>query len=204
METQAHWQEVYTTKNSTQVSWFQEHLELSLELIKRTGVDKAGQIIDVGGGTSTLVDDLLADGFRAVTVLDISAAAVQVAQKRLGSRADSVTWLESDIRQVHLPDHFYDIWHDRAVFHFLTDFPDRQLYLDTVKHSVKPGGHMIIATFAVDGPNRCSGLEVIRYSVDSLHDQFKNDFELVDSTNETHKTPFGTEQKFIYCYWRKR
>lgn len=204
METQAHWQEVYTTKNSTQVSWFQEHLELSLELIKGTGVDKAGQIIDVGGGTSTLVDDLLADGFRAVTVLDISATAVQVAQKRLGSRADSVTWLESDIRQVHLPDQFYDIWHDRAVFHFLTDFPDRQLYLDIVKHSIKPGGHMIIATFALDGPNRCSGLEVVRYSFDSLHDQFKNDFELVDSTNETHKTPFGTEQKFIYCYWRKR
>ncbi|MBE9145906.1 class I SAM-dependent methyltransferase [Planktothrix mougeotii] len=204
MDTQAHWQKVYTTKNSTEVSWFQKHLELSLEFIKRTKVDKAGYIIDVGGGTSTLVDDLLADGFRAVTVLDISAEAVQVAQKRLGSRANSVTWLESDIRQVHLPHHFYDIWHDRAVFHFLTDVQDRQLYLDTVKHCVKPGGHMIIATFALDGPNRCSGLEVVRYSLDSLHEQFRNDFELVDSTNETHKTPFGTEQKFIYCYWRKR
>ncbi|GAA6618757.1 class I SAM-dependent methyltransferase [Scytonema sp. NUACC26] len=203
METKIHWEEVYETKDVTQVSWYQEHSELSVEFIKLTGVDKARHIIDVGGGASTLVDDLMTDGFLHITVLDISAAALQVAQKRLGSRAGSVTWLKADITRAQLPHHFYDIWHDRAVFHFLTHLKDRQRYVETVQYSVKPGGHVIVATFTQDGPKRCSGLEVVRYNPDNLHDEFGDDFELVDSTRESHQTPFGTEQKFIYCYCRK-
>lgn len=203
METKTHSEEVYETKEVTQVSWFQEHSALSLAFIKHTGVSKSGQIIDVGGGASTLVADLLAGGFEHITVLDISAAALQVARERLGSHRGSVTWLEADITQVGLPHHFYDVWHDRAVFHFLTRPEDRQGYVEAVQHSVKAGGHVIVATFALDGPNRCSGLEVVRYNPDSLHNEFGKDFELMDSMSESHQTPFGTEQKFIYCYCRK-
>jgi ubiquinone/menaquinone biosynthesis C-methylase UbiE len=203
METKTHWEEVYETKDSTQVSWFQEHAELSLQFIERTGMDKSGQIIDVGGGASRLVDDLLDRDYQNITVLDISAAALRVAQERLGSRANAVTWLEANITQVQLPHNFYDVWHDRAVFHFLTRAPDRQRYVEAVMHSVKGGGHVIVATFGVDGPSRCSGLEVVRYSPDSLHDEFGDNFDLVSSTSESHATPFGTEQKFIYCYCRK-
>ncbi|MCG9890896.1 MAG: class I SAM-dependent methyltransferase [Thermosynechococcaceae cyanobacterium MS004] len=203
METKIYWEAVYEAKDSTEVSWFQEHPEISLQFIERTGVDNSVQVIDVGGGASTLVDDLLDRGYRNITVLDISSAALQVAQERLGSRANAVTWLEADITQVELPYKFYDVWHDRAVFHFLTRAADRQKYVEAVMHSVKEGGHVIVATFGVDGPSRCSGLEVVRYSPDSLHDEFGNNFDLVDSTSESHKTPFGTEQKFIYCYCRK-
>ncbi len=203
MPSKSHWENVYETKDATQVSWFQQHPELSVQFIKETRVDKTGQIIDVGGGASTLVDDLLANGYENVTVLDISMAALQTAQQRLGSLASRVTWLEADITQVNLPYRFYDVWHDRAVFHFLTDPEDRARYVKAVQHSVKTGGHVIVATFGLEGPLRCSGLEVVRYSPDSLHDEFGNDFELVDSTNELHQTPFGTEQRFIYCYCRK-
>lgn len=203
MQSKAHWENIYQTKDATQVSWFQQHPELSFQLIEHTGVGKTGNIIDVGCGASTLVDDLLVNGYQNITVLDISAAALQVAQQRLGSRAATVTWLEADITQVNLPYRFYDVWHDRAVFHFLTRAEDRKRYVESVQNSVKAGGHVIVATFGLDGPLRCSGLEVVRYSSDSLHDEFGNDFELVDTTNEFHHTPFGTEQKFIYCYCRK-
>lgn len=203
MQGKAHWENIYKAKDATQVSWFQEHPELSFNFIERTGVGKTGQIIDVGGGASTLVDDLLANDYQNITVLDISAAALQVAQQRLGSQASAVTWLEADITRVELPYRFYDVWHDRAVFHFLTRAEDRKRYVEAVQHSVKTGGHVIVATFALDGPLRCSGLEVVRYSPDKLHDEFGNDFELVDTTNELHQTPFGSEQKFTYCYCRK-
>ncbi len=203
MESKTHWENIYSTKDATQVSWFQEHPELSFQLIERTGVDKAGQIIDVGGGASTLVDDLLAHDYQNITVLDISVTALQAARQRLGSRAAAVTWLEADMTRVELPYRFYDVWHDRAVFHFLTRAEDRQRYVEAVRHSVKTGGHVMVATFALDGPLRCSGLEAVRYSPDSLHDEFGSDFELVDTTNELHQTPFGAEQKFIYCYCRK-
>lgn len=203
MMTKTHWEEVYETKESNQVSWFQEHPELSLQFIERTGVDKTGPIVDVGGGASTLVDDLLDKDYQNITVLDISVAALEVAQERLGSRAKAITWLEADITQVQLPHKFYDVWHDRAVFHFLTQAADRQKYVEAVRHSVKPGGHVIVATFGVDGPTRCSGLEVVRYDPDSLHGEFGESFDLVRSTGESHQTPFGTEQKFIYCYCRK-
>jgi 2-polyprenyl-3-methyl-5-hydroxy-6-metoxy-1,4-benzoquinol methylase len=203
METKTHWEEVYETKESTEVSWFQKHPELSLQFIEGTGVDNSAQVIDVGGGASTLVDDLLNRDYQNITVLDISAAALQVAQARIGSQANVVTWLEADITQVQLPEQFYDVWHDRAVFHFLTHAADRQKYVEAVMHSVKAGGHVIVATFGIDGPTRCSGLEIVRYNPASLHDEFGDNFYLVHSTSEAHATPFGTEQKFIYCYCLK-
>lgn len=203
MQSKTHWENIYHTKESTQVSWFQEHPDLSIEFIKQTGVDKTGQIIDVGGGASLLVDTLLAEGYQNVTVLDISARALQIAQQRLELKASFVTWMEADITRVELPYNFYDVWHDRAVFHFLTQPEDRKHYVDVVRRAVKTGGHVIVATFALDGPNRCSGLEIVQYDSEHLHDEFGNDFALVNSASETHQTPFGTEQKFIYCYCRK-
>lgn len=203
MEYRSHWEQIYKTRPTTQVSWYQAHPLLSLQYIRNTGVDTAGQVIDIGGGASTLVDHLLDDGYRNVTVLDISVTALQVAQQRLGRRAQAATWLEADITQAALSHHKYDVWHDRAVFHFLLHMEDRRRYVNSVRESVKPGGHVIVATFAADGPDHCSGLEVARYEPDGLHNEFGADFELLDSTHEEHQTPFGAEQKFIYCYCRK-
>lgn len=203
MENKTHWEQIYNTKDCAQVSWYQLHPHLSLQYIQNTGIGKDAHIIDVGGGASTLVDHLLDDGFQQITVLDISAEALQIAKQRLGQRAQSVTWLEANITQAALPHQKYDVWHDRAVFHFLTNQEDRQHYVKAVKEAVKPGGHIIVATFASDGPESCSGLEVARYDPQSLHNEFGTDFELLDSTREEHHTPFGTEQKFIYCYCRK-
>lgn len=203
MSKKTHWEHIYETKAPTQVSWYQEHARCSLQFIQNTGISKTDHIIDIGGGASTLVDDLLAAGYRHISVLDISAAALQLARQRLGSRAADVNWVEADMTQANLPSQAYDVWHDRAVFHFLTQAADRRRYIATVQRSVRKGGHVIIATFAPDGPDHCSGLEVARYSPESLHDEFGSSFELLDSTYETHHTPFGTEQKFIYCYCRK-
>jgi SAM-dependent methyltransferase len=204
MKAKTHWEEVYATKPATDTSWFQEHAELSLQLLEQTGAGPESQIIDVGGGASTLVDDLLHRGFHHVTVLDLSRTALRTAQKRLGDRSPEVIWLEADITRVHLPRYQFDVWHDRAVFHFLTGAEDRQHYVEMVRHAVKPGGHVIVATFALDGPNRCSGLDTMRYSPESLHGEFGSPFELVQSLAETHHTPFGSDQKFIYCYCRKQ
>jgi SAM-dependent methyltransferase len=202
MNKKPHWEHIYESRAPTQVSWYQEHARFSLEYIRKTGIQKTDAIIDVGGGASRLVDDLVADGYRQISVLDISAAALQLARKRLGTYAAAVTWMEADITQADLPAQAYDLWHDRAVFHFLTQAIDRQRYVETVRHAVRVGGHIILATFAPDGPERCSGLDVVRYSPESLHHEFGADFEMVDSTRETHHTPFGTEQTFIYCYCR--
>lgn len=199
MERKSHWETVFTTKDSTQVSWYQQHLGMSLRLIEKTNIPKSGHIIDVGGGTSTLVDDLLGEGYEQITVLDISGAALQQAHSRLGSAGDKVNWLEVDITQVALPEHQYDLWHDRAVFHFLTDPEDRHRYVEQVKRALKPEGHIIVATFAADGPSRCSGLDTVQYSSDTLHGEFGDSFELVESLHEDHATPFGTQQSFIYC-----
>lgn len=203
IDTKNHWEHIYETKAPTQVSWYQEHAKYSFQYIQNTGIPKTDHIIDVGGGTSTLVDDLIEAGFQNVTILDVSSTALKVARQRLGPRAVSVNWVEADITKAKLPQDTYDVWHDRAVFHFLTQAKDRQRYVDTVRRSVRKGGHVIVATFAVDGPERCSGLEVVRYSPESLHGQFGDNFEIVDSARETHHTPFGTEQKFMYCYCRR-
>jgi len=205
MDAKAHWARIYETLAPTELSWYQEHLRLSLELIHSTGASKAAQIIDVGGGTSRLVDELLAEGYQHVTVLDIAGRALELARQRLGSRAAAVTWVEADITTVKLPRHcYYDVWHDRAVFHFLTQPDERRRYVDTMRHAVGSNGYVIVATFALEGPTRCSGLNVVRYSPASLADEFGADFELVKSTSELHRTPLGVEQAFLYCGFRKR
>jgi len=203
LERKSHWEKIYTTKAPTEVSWFQPHPETSLELIAGAGIDKEAQIIDVGGGASTLIDDLLTKGFRHITVLDIASAALERSKFRLGDQANSVTWLEADITEVTLPPFHYDLWHDRAVFHFLTDAKDRRKYVSTLEGSLKPGGHLIIAAFAHDGPKMCSGLDTMRYSPQELHHAVGDKFRLLESVNELHPTPFGTEQKFTYCLLQK-
>ena len=203
MTSKAHWEEVYATKSPTAVSWFQPHAALSLQLIEQTGVPKDAGIIDVGGGASTLVDDLLDAGYSNLTVLDLSDAALAASRARLGSRADAVHWLVGDITQITLPEQAYAVWHDRAVFHFLTTEPQREAYVAAVMRAVKPGGHVIVATFAEDGPEKCSGLPVARYSAQGLHAQFGNPFTLLRQQREEHHTPSGTVQQFIYCLCRK-
>lgn len=203
MQSKDHWEHVYTTKATNAVSWFQEHAQKSLEIIQEIGLPKNAHIIDVGGGASVLVDELLADGYTNMTVLDLSAAALDAAKARLGIKASQVEWIEADITAADLPESRYDVWHDRAVFHFLNSQAERIAYVRAVMKSVKPLGHVIVATFAEDGPTQCSGLPVSRYSSEELHAQFGDDFNLVNHSKEEHKTPFGTIQKFVYCYCRK-
>lgn len=204
MQPRDHWQQVYTSKAPDEVSWFQEHATLSLSLIRDHGVPPDATIIDIGGGASTLVDDLLASHFANLSVLDISGAALAAARARLGERATAVRWLEANIMEAALPEATYDVWHDRAVFHFLTATEERQTYVRAVTRAVKPGGLVIIATFAEDGPTRCSGLPVCRYSASELHAAFGEAFALLESRKETHHTPGGNEQQFVYCVFQRR
>jgi ubiquinone/menaquinone biosynthesis C-methylase UbiE len=203
MQVKEHWENVYSTKPSTGVSWFQPHAEQSLRFISETGAPLNAPMIDVGGGASTLTDDLLERGYSGITVLDLSSSALAMSKKRIGERSSRVTWIEADITKVELPVHGFELWHDRAVFHFLTSPVDRRAYVEQVHRAVKPGGHIIIATFAEDGPTQCSGLPVMRYKPNELHDEFGSSFELIRHSNEIHRTPFDTFQKFIYCYCRK-
>ena len=197
---QEHWEKVYGTKAPDQVSWFRPHLETSLALIERGADNASASVIDVGGGASTLVDDLIVRGYRNVMVLDISQAAIDIARNRLGAASESVRWLCADVTKAALPPQAFDVWHDRAVFHFLTTSEDRVLYVGKVTSAVKPGGHVIVSTFGPEGPRKCSGLDVMRYDAASLHDEFGRRFRLVDSSKELHHTPFGTTQQFLYCY----
>lgn len=203
MQSKKHWENVYSTKAATEVSWFQEHAALSLRLIREAGIASSASIIDVGGGASTLVDDLWANGYQHLTVLDLSGSALAAARIRLGSKAGRVEWVEGDILQADLPNHGYDVWHDRAVFHFLTGEAERHAYVSRVLQAVKPGGLVIVATFAEDGPTRCSGLPVMRYSPGELHSEFGDPFVLLGHERESHHTPGGNEQKFVYCFCRK-
>jgi 2-polyprenyl-3-methyl-5-hydroxy-6-metoxy-1,4-benzoquinol methylase len=203
METKDHWEKVYATKAATEVSWFQPHAQLSLKLIHDAGVPASAAIIDVGGGASTLVDDLLAEGYEAVKVLDLSSSALAAAKTRLGGRAAQVQWIEANVVEAGLPAHAYDVWHDRAVFHFLTAEQDRRAYVQAVLRAVKPGGLVIVATFAQDGPTQCSGLPVMRYGAHELHAEFGEPFVLLGHERESHHTPAGNEQKFVYCFCRK-
>ncbi len=204
MELKEHWEQVYTTKAPDTVSWYQEHATRSLQLVEATGVPHSAAIIDVGGGASNLAGDLLARGYKHVTVLDVSAAALATAQAQLRDLASEVMWLESDVTTALLKAGAYDIWHDRAVFHFLTNSEDRQHYKQTLLHSVRPGGHVIIATFAEDGPEKCSGLPVMRYSASALAAELGEQFSLVSRERESHVTPSGVIQQFMYCYFRVR
>ena len=203
MQSKQHWEKVYETKSTDAVSWFQPHAESSLDFIHATGVGKDAAIIDVGGGASTLADDLLAEGYADLTVLDLSAAALSAARQRLGAQESKVRWIEADIVEADLPENRYDVWHDRAVFHFLTSPEQREAYVRTVFQSVKPGGHVIVATFAEDGPEKCSGLPVMRYRPDELHGEFGEAFALLKHQKEEHRTPSGSVQQFVYCYCRR-
>lgn len=200
MQEKAHWDRVYSTKSADTLSWFQAHADRSLGLIQRIAASQRTRVIDVGGGTSTLADDLLGLPGLDVTVLDISESALDVARQRLASNADRVRWLEGDITRLVLPTHAYDIWHDRAVFHFMTTPEQREAYVAQVRRAVRPGGHVIVAVFGPDGPLQCSGLPVVRYAPDALHAQFGDAFELVEHASEDHRTPAGVVQQFVYCH----
>ena len=202
MDPKTHWEQVYHTKRVDEVSWYQREAKLSLDLIRRGVPETSARIIDVGGGASTLVDGLLEVGYTNVTVLDVSGAALASARTRLGERAAPVQWLEANVLNAAMPEAHFDLWHDRAVFHFLTDEADRAAYVAQVRHAVRPGGHVLVATFAEDGPTSCSGLPVVRYSATELHDAFGALFQLVTSVREQHVTPSGARQSFVYCLCR--
>jgi SAM-dependent methyltransferase len=204
MPAREHWESVYERRGPDELSWYRPHLDRSLRLIEQARLGRDAAIIDVGGGASTLVDDLLARGYVNISVLDISPKAIESAKARLGDRAAAVRWLVADITQVALAPQSYDFWHDRAVFHFLRAEEDRQRYVAAVARSVRPGGHVVVATFGPEGPTRCSGLDVVRYGPDELHAEFGRGFEKVGSSTELHSTPWGTEQQFVYCYCRVR
>jgi 2-polyprenyl-3-methyl-5-hydroxy-6-metoxy-1,4-benzoquinol methylase len=197
-----HWERVYRNKGATEVSWYQPEAKVSLDLIRRVAPDLDAPILDVGGGASTLVDGLIGAGYRCVTVLDLSGSALAVAQQRVGERAAAVTWVESHVLTALLPAAGYAVWHDRAVFHFLTDAIDRARYVAKVREAVQPGGHVIVASFAPEGPTRCSDLEVVRYSPETMHAEFGEGFRLLDSVREDHHTPTGATKAFLYCVCR--
>ena len=178
-------------------------METSLKWIKEIASDKEANIIDVGGGASTLADDLLTDGYRSITLIDLSQTALALTKKRLGERAVSVTWLEGDIASVDLPESHYDIWHDRAVFHFLTAPEQRQRYVDNMLKALRPGGHLILAVFSLEAPPKCSGLPVERYSADKLGKIFGSGLLLKKKQKELHVTPGGVEQMYLYCHFQR-
>lgn len=200
MDAQQHWERVYRTKRPNEVSWYARHLDVSLRLIEDATPDRGATIIDVGGGEATLADDLLDRGYHHVAVLDLSATALDVARARLGARASAVHWLSGDVTTFSFRPHQYDVWHDRAVFHFLTNAKDRRAYVEQTARAVKSGGHVIVATFGPEGPTKCSGLEVRRYGSDALHDEFGPAFRLMKHETELHRTPAGVIQQFTYCY----
>lgn len=202
MDNKQHWDTVYGSKAPDTVSWYTPHLETSLNLIHQASTDKRTAIIDIGGGESTLVDDLLFEGYKDVSVLDISQKAIDVARARIGKQANKVYWYCADITQATLPQGYFDVWHDRAVFHFLIGEAQRVRYVEQVMRSVKHGGYVIMSTFGPEGPEKCSDLDVIRYDSVNLHAQFGKTFKLINSSTELHQTPMGTTQQFLYCFCR--
>jgi SAM-dependent methyltransferase len=198
-----HWETVYQTQPPTEVSWYQENPVRSLAVIRRTGVSRTAPIIDVGGGASRLVNHLLADGFADVTVLDVSATALERAREQLGHAADRVEWIEADIT-TFVPARRFQVWHDRAVFHFLTEAADRRRYREALRAGLAARGHVLIATFGLNGPERCSGLPVQRHSAATLAAELGAGFTLLDEEHEPHVTPAGTVQEFQYCWFRAK
>jgi len=203
MNQKDHWQQVYSTRQTTNLGWYKSHLATSLSWIKALNLAPEDPLIDVGGGASTLVDDLLEMGYRSITVLDISDNATSVARQRLAEKAELVTWLAGDITSIDLPTHCYKLWHDRAVFHFLTEPQQQSMYRDNLLKALEPGGHLIIGTFAPEAPAMCSGLPVQRYSPEQLENTLGEEFVLVRQHNELHITPGGVEQMYLYCQFRK-
>lgn len=199
-----HWEKIYKTKNTiSEVSWYQDDPQTSIDLILSTGVDKNDNIIDVGGGDSRVVDKLLEFGFKNIFILDISSEALQKAKIRLGEKAKLINWIEVDILKFDSKSSF-DIWHDRAVFHFLIERADIIRYAEIVGKLVKPNGYFIISTFSLSGPEKCSGLDITRYSKDSIKNVFEKNFNQLKSFEEVHTTPFGTEQSFIFSLFKRK
>lgn len=203
MSQKDHWEQVYSTKLTEKLGWYAPHLQTSLCWIKGLSLAVDASIIDVGGGASTLVDDLLSSGYQSITVLDISKKALSSVKARLGKKAERVTWLDIDITKVDLPGHRYDLWHDRAVFHFLTELEQQRKYRKNLLKALKPGGHLIIGTFALEAPPKCSGLPVQRYSPEQLQNILGEDFELRHHHKELHLTPGKIEQMYLYCHFHK-
>ena len=202
MDRKAHWDKVYSAKKPADLTWYQEEPATSLSLIRGTGLGGDARMIDVGGGTSRLTSFLLDQGFRKLAVLDVSEAAQSIAKTQLGERASMIEWLEADVLAFD-PPHRWDLWHDRTVFHFLTWEEDRAAYCRTLNRALEPGGHLIVSTFALDGPTRCSGLEVVRYSPDSLHAVLGPAYRLRGSATEAHRTPSGGTQAFAYSWFQR-
>ncbi|KRP87488.1 SAM-dependent methyltransferase [Bradyrhizobium yuanmingense] len=198
-----HWDHVYATKGEAEVSWYQDSPAISLAMIRAAGSDRDTTIIDVGGGASRLVDALLQDGYRDIAVLDLSANALAAAKKRIGQAASTVDWIVADATTWR-PARTYDVWHDRAAFHFLTDPRDRVAYVERLRSAVRPGGHVIIATFAPDGPEKCSGLPVQRHDSASLAAELGPEFKLVETRSETHHTPWHSTQAFQFSRFRRQ
>jgi SAM-dependent methyltransferase len=198
-----HWERIYKKNKPDELSWYQNYPDVSLKLINATGIGTVGNIIDVGGGTSKLAGKLLDQGYTSLTVLDISGSSIEKAKLQYGEKSKHITWIEADVTKFNFPE-IFDIWHDRAVFHFLTDPMDRRRYVASLHHALKPGGHLIISTFGLKGPPKCSGLNVVRYGAETLHKEFGDNFELIENFDEVHDTPSGVQQNFIYCRFTKR
>ena len=199
LDRKTHWEKQYSAKAPHEVSWYQENLALSLRMITASGLDKHARFIDVGGGSSTLVDCLDQAGYTRLSVLDISAKSLDFARQRLGERARHIEWLEADITEFE-PPHSYALWHDRAVFHFFTEPEDRKKYVATLKKSLPPGGHVVLAAFAIGGPTKCSGLEIVQYDAPKLLRELGEEFVPVDEASEIHTTPGGVKQAFSFFH----
>ena len=202
LDRRVHWENFYSTKPEQQVSWFQEKPAVSLDLIHATNVSRTAAIIDVGGGASRLVDALVGEGYRSVTVLDLSETALAISRARLGSKASEVEWITGDVMNWE-PTTFFDVWHDRATFHFLTEAEERMAYVSTLAKALRVGGHAIISTFALDGPKRCSGLPVERYDATSLGNALGPAFRLIQTQRHEHLTPMGGTQRFQFSWFER-
>jgi SAM-dependent methyltransferase len=198
-----HWEQVYTSKPTDKLGWFAPHLQTSLGWIKDLGLQLEAPIIDVGGGASTLVDDLLDAGYQSITVLDVSGQALALTKARLANRSDTVSWIEGDVTATDLPAAHFELWHDRAVFHFLIEPEQQRKYRDQLLKSLKPGGYLIIGTFAPEAPPECSGLPVQRYTPERLQSTLGDKFDLRRQHNVLHVTPGGVEQMYLYCQFRR-
>lgn len=203
MDKREHWDKVYATKTPDRLGWYKPHLQTSMAWIDKLGLPLDEPIIDVGGGASTLVDDLLDAGYQSLTVVDLSKRVLSAVRERLGKKSDLVTWLTADITALELPADEYKLWHDRAVFHFLVNPDERRCYRNNLLKSLKPNGHVIIGTFSPEAPPKCSGLPVRRYSLQKLVDELGPDFELMDHLKELHVTPGGVEQMYLFCHFRR-
>jgi 2-polyprenyl-3-methyl-5-hydroxy-6-metoxy-1,4-benzoquinol methylase len=203
MDKKKHWDGIYGEKTFSELTWFQPEAKVSVDLIDKLDLSKESSILDVGGGASTLIDSLIEKEFKKITVLDLSENALKQSQKRIGEKTSYISWCVGDVIDFKFNKKF-DLWHDRAVFHFLTQESEQEKYISNLEASTKRGSHFIISTFAEDGPLKCSGLEIVRYSKDNLVDKFSAHFECIEFKKETHTSPTGMEQKFNYWVFRKK